>query len=111
MKDFLLGMLLMWVILSAYLVLADECGWYEEEWFFFSASAPVSIPILLFAELLYRPFRLLIHPVVPRWFQREILGFPEHTKTWHLSERVWMCYQRNAKPWRRIYFVRTRKED
>lgn len=113
MQNFLFGALCTWTLLGAVTFISDTLGWrYDDRlWIFLTLPVLVVVAPVLYIWLgLFYPWRNVIKPVTRKTFEREDWRF-KRCKAFRITDRFYFCTDWSASRWyKKLFFVRIRKE-
>jgi hypothetical protein len=109
MTLFILGFICFWVVFAVLQLIVEKHDLFYKNWYQVLTTAPISLPlaiVLLLCMSIYRRWRNVIHSVPTTIFNAEMQR--GNLKVLHIG-RFKVCYDTNAKPINRLYFVRVEK--
>lgn len=113
MKEFIIGFLACWIILSVFEVLSEKFDWYYKDWHWYITCFPVLIvfvPIDILCVIIFKPWQNVVKPVEKTRWDEIITDFEDKVKYIHIG-RFYICFEPKARFINKLFFVRVKKID
>lgn len=111
MKEFIIGFLACWIILSVFEVLSEKFDWHYKDWLWWIIGLPVLIivvPIGVLGMAVIKQWQNVVSPVEKDRWDEIITDFEDKIKYIHI-DRFYICFEPKARFINKLFFVRVKK--